>query len=1060
MIPSFKEIVFILAATVLGAAAAADYPCTGKYVQGGNDCWQLAKDCKLSEDTFKKYNPSCPNIQVGQLVCCTKPSYTANPDGSCHMHTQSGTEYCSDIAKKYGITNDDIEKWNADTFGWKTCQFLGKGMKICVSPGTPPRPTSDPSAECGPLAPGDKYNSECPLKACCSEFGYCGLTSQFCDKKNSTTGAPGTTGCFSNCDIEFVKSDPPSEFIHVGYYESWNQGWPCMRSSVDELNLDKFTHVHFSFADIDSSLQPTLDKYASAQWSRFKKISKRKIVSFGGWGISTEPATYQNLRNMVQPANRATAAKNLVAFMTKNGLDGIDIDWEYPGAPDIPGIPPGLPGDGGNYLEFLKEVRKIMPEGKSLSIAAPASYWYLKSFPIDKISKVVDYIVFMTYDLHGQWDHDNQFTGPYLLSHVNWTETSDMLNLITHSGVPGNKVILGLAGYGRSFQQSDPSCYGPSCTFTGTRNVSHATPGPCTNTSGYLSLAEINRIRGTTRVRNEYTDAGSQIMLYDNDQWIAFNTPDQLDKREQLARNMNLGGTVLWAIDLDGSNGELAADPCDVKSLSNDEFIASDCPDKEAALLAWIEEVIRDMQSLDSSILTRLELDPSKRIKQLQDIKETISSAKSTRKREVPMDISAGAHALTANAANYADLVKINQYSISIDPMKEAQAIESLVLADLAKLNIRRNQVLVAIAVATLSAPAIGGIYLAGSSFVYISYSALHDWTYDCTWFWNKHRTLEDELDNCVSKDDLLKNLIIDDMDTSVEDSSGTPGPTQSTSTINIPIIGQNTCPSMNTLTKTQVDTVITGDFRTITKSWEKDKNGNKKCILPVYYINMEGHSLGVACNGYKYMAARGNIVYSRGLLTSSADRKPNRLQLRMHMGCPQLHSVLNDAGQTGSPYYNKSPANRRDQQDEFPMNAMYEGYRKSTVQGGTDIHIYDTSILCIPWYENMVDGLVYWNKFLNASPPYDKCDPMDPDSPDRDGPIPFAQSATQRSYFIVQALIGGNFNDVCVNNHQSYRVPGFKTSSYMDSSVSPYRYKTTWKYKTAFVSNEFQQYF
>lgn len=54
-----------------------------------------------------------------------------------------------------------------------------------------------------------------------------------------------------------------------------------------------------------------------------------------------------------------------------------------------------------NYLAFLVVLKNLLP-GKSVSIAAPASYWYLKSFPIAQISKVVDYIVFMTYDLHGQ----------------------------------------------------------------------------------------------------------------------------------------------------------------------------------------------------------------------------------------------------------------------------------------------------------------------------------------------------------------------------------------------------------------------------------------------------------------------------------------------------------------------------------------------------------------------------------------------------------------------------------------------------------------------------------
>lgn len=82
--------------------------------------------------------------------------------------------------------------------------------------------------------------------------------------------------------------------------------------------------------------------------------------------------------------------------MQTHNLDGLDFDWEYSGvrttprvplfstltsliltiqAPDIPGIPPGGPNDGANYLEFLQMVKAILPAGKSLSIAAPASYW-------------------------------------------------------------------------------------------------------------------------------------------------------------------------------------------------------------------------------------------------------------------------------------------------------------------------------------------------------------------------------------------------------------------------------------------------------------------------------------------------------------------------------------------------------------------------------------------------------------------------------------------------------------------------------------------------------------
>nr|GFD54314.1 hypothetical protein [Tanacetum cinerariifolium] len=79
---------------------------------------------------------------------------------------------------------------------------------------------------------------------------------------------------------------------------------------------------------------------------------------------------------------------------------GVDIDWEYPGAPDIPGIPAASKDDGANYLAFLVVLRNLLGRSKTVSIAAPSSYWYLKQFPIKDISKVVDYIVYMTYDLH------------------------------------------------------------------------------------------------------------------------------------------------------------------------------------------------------------------------------------------------------------------------------------------------------------------------------------------------------------------------------------------------------------------------------------------------------------------------------------------------------------------------------------------------------------------------------------------------------------------------------------------------------------------------------------
>jgi GH18 family chitinase len=86
-----------------------------------------------------------------------------------------------------------------------------------------------------------------------------------------------------------------------------------------------------------------------------------------------------------------------------------------------------------SYLKFLTVLKQQLGTDHSVSIAAPASYWYLKAFPIDRIAAAIDYIVYMTYDLHGQWDagnpnaYDQCASGRCIRSHVNLTETRNSL---------------------------------------------------------------------------------------------------------------------------------------------------------------------------------------------------------------------------------------------------------------------------------------------------------------------------------------------------------------------------------------------------------------------------------------------------------------------------------------------------------------------------------------------------------------------------------------------------------------------------------------------------------
>jgi GH18 family chitinase len=172
------------------------------------------------------------------------------------------------------------------------------------------------------------------------------------------------------------------------------------------------------------------------------------------------------------------------------------------------------------------------------------------------MGKALDYIVYMTYDLHGQWDYNNKWTssgcptGNCLRSHVNETETKDALAMITKAGVPSNKVVVGVASYGRSFKMATAGCDGPMCTFTGSPRQSNAYAGRCTNTAGYISNAEIKEIIASGKINKQWVAAGSDILVYNNTEWVAYMNNSIKSDREKLYASYNMAGTSDWAVDL------------------------------------------------------------------------------------------------------------------------------------------------------------------------------------------------------------------------------------------------------------------------------------------------------------------------------------------------------------------------------------------------------------------------------------------------------------------------------------------------------------------------------
>ncbi|KAL5911482.1 hypothetical protein ACKVV7_010067 [Pyricularia oryzae] len=338
----------------------ADGTCKTERVDEGDDCGKLVTLCGVTPNQFTQYNPLpslCATLQPGQRVCCTpgtlpdiRPKKKA--DGSCFPYKIKPGDFCAKVAVANGLTVNELESMNKDTWGkfifprWNGCaNGFWPDNWICLSEGTPPFPAPIANAVCGPQKPDTtmpkgsssrdwaKLNP-CPLNSCCNVWGQCGTTADFCIDTN--TGPPGTArkdtyGCISNCGMGLIRSGPPAQFIKLGYFEAWNLGRSCLNMDVSQID-PSYTHVHFAFGMIDDKFEVYFeDGLSRAQFERFKELKgPKRIISFGGWVFSAELGNYHIFRNGVKPENRERLADNLVNFVVTNGLDGLDIDWEYP----------------------------------------------------------------------------------------------------------------------------------------------------------------------------------------------------------------------------------------------------------------------------------------------------------------------------------------------------------------------------------------------------------------------------------------------------------------------------------------------------------------------------------------------------------------------------------------------------------------------------------------------------------------------------------------------------------------------------------------------------------
>ena len=240
-------------------------------------------------------------------------------------------------------------------------------------------------------------------------------------------------------------------------------GW----STPAVMHLEKVTHVNFAFAQITSAGQAALaDGEVEANLSRLVALKKanprlKVIISIGGWmaeGFSDAALT---------DASRSRFADSAVQLLRQFSADGIDIDWEYPGQ-GVAGIKYRAE-DRQNFTRLLKTLRDKLDaasaaQGRSggdrytLTIAS-ADREYFEHTEMDKLHVYLDWINVMSYDFFNSLTPTTgHHAGLYRAATALPTDRNADASVKQHlaAGIPAEKIVLGVAFYGRGFAGVKP----------------------------------------------------------------------------------------------------------------------------------------------------------------------------------------------------------------------------------------------------------------------------------------------------------------------------------------------------------------------------------------------------------------------------------------------------------------------------------------------------------------------------------------------------------------------------------------------------------------------------
>jgi chitinase len=343
-------------------------------------------------------------------------------------------------------------------------------------------------------------------------------------------------------------SQPDPQHRVVAYVAGW--------SAPPVIHAEHLTHINFAFAHIDKSGHAVFEPAAIGQGllplQALKKANPqlKLIISVGGWqaeGFSDAALT---------DSSRREFARSAVALLREYAADGIDVDWEYPGQ-GVAGIK-YRSEDKHNFTLLLKTVREQLNAASTaqkrsgsaryiLTIAA-ADREYFDHTEMDRLHVYLDWINLMSYDFFNSLTPTTgHHAGLYASEHSAPTDRNAAAAVKQYlaAGVPADKIVLGVAFYGRG--------------FTGVTPLNNGVNQPYQRFEGEHTYAELAGKLVGKQGFIRYWDASAQAPYLWNSTsrtFITYDDPQSIGVKARYVLEQRLGGIMFWELSQD-HEGEL-----------------------------------------------------------------------------------------------------------------------------------------------------------------------------------------------------------------------------------------------------------------------------------------------------------------------------------------------------------------------------------------------------------------------------------------------------------------------------------------------------------------------